>query len=135
MTTTEPGDVWKTYNEAENARDFSAMVRLIAEDLSVTVNGACAVGSAEDDERAMRHLIAVYPDYRRDVEEVVSAGNRAIARWRMVGTAGVATTPNLNVPGCSIVTVAYGRITEAHLYYQGAALDAVLHAAAVRGTP
>jgi ketosteroid isomerase-like protein len=123
---TDAAGVWLAYNVAENAADFAAMGSLVAADLDVTVNGRPAVSSAEDDERAMRELIAVYPDYRREVEEVLGAGNRAVARWRMVGTPASAELPPLDVPGCSVITVEDGRITRAHLYYQGAALDEVL---------
>lgn len=122
-----PDQVWQAYNDAENARDFQTMAQLVARDLVVTVNGEPAVSSAEDDDRAMRHLTGAYPDYRRDLIEVLRSGDRAVARWRMLGTP--VNGPHLDVPGCSIVTVEEGRITEAHLYYYSAALDAVLSAA------
>jgi ketosteroid isomerase-like protein len=126
---TDAAGVWLAYNVAENAADFAAMGRLVAADLDVTVNGRPAVSSAEDDERAMRELMAVYPDYRREVDEVLGTGDRAVARWRMVGTPASAELPPLDVAGCSVITVEDGRITRAHLYYQGAALDEVLRAA------
>jgi ketosteroid isomerase-like protein len=129
MTST-PAAVWLAYNEAENRRDHAAMGALIATDLSVTVNGRPAVASAEDDLRAMRTLVETYPDYRREVEEVIDVGNRAAARWRMLGTPVAEGVQPLEVPGCSIVTVEDGVITAAHLYYQGEALDAALEAAA-----
>jgi ketosteroid isomerase-like protein len=121
--------IWLAYNVAENAADFAAMGSLVAADLDVTVNGRPAVASAEDDERAMRELMAVYPDYRREVEEVLGSGDRGVARWRMVGSPASPELPPLDVPGCSVITTADGRITRAHLYYQGAALDEVLRAA------
>jgi ketosteroid isomerase-like protein len=126
---TDAAGVWLAYNVAENAADFAGMGNLVAADLDVTVNGRPAVSSAEDDERAMRELMAVYPDYRREVDEVLGTGDRAVARWRMVGTPASAELPPLDVPGCSVITVEDGRITRAHLYYQGAALDEVLRAA------
>jgi hypothetical protein len=129
MSTT-PASVWLAYNEAENRRDHAAMAALIAADLSVTVNGRPAVASAEDDLRAMRQLVSTYPDYRREVEEIIDVGIRAAARWRMLGTPVAEGIPPLDVPGCSIVTVADGVITDAHLYYQGEPLDAALAAAA-----
>jgi ketosteroid isomerase-like protein len=121
--------VWLAYNAAENVADFTGMGSLVTADLDVTVNGRPAVASAEDDERAMRHLMAVYPDYRREVDEVIGSGDRAVARWRMVGTATAPGVPALDVPGCSVIRVQEGRIAQAHLYYQGAALDEVLGAA------
>ena len=126
---TDAAGVWLAYNVAENAADFAAMGSLVASDLDVTVNGRPAVSSAEDDERAMRELMAFYPDYSREVDEVLGTGDRAVARWRMVGTPASAELPPLDVPGCSVITVEDGRITRAHLYYQGAALDEVLRSA------
>ncbi len=125
----QAGDIWLAYNVAENASDYEGMMRLVAPDLAVTVNGQPAVSSAADDERAMRELKRTYPDYHRVVDEVLSAGDRAVARWQMVGTPTQETTPALRVHGCSVVRVRHGVMTEAHLYYDGAALDAVLDAA------
>ncbi|CCH77469.1 hypothetical protein BN12_20012 [Nostocoides japonicum T1-X7] len=121
--------VWLAYNEAENSSDYPAMMALIAPDLAVTVNGRPAVSSAEDDERAMRALKQAYPDYRRDVEEVIGAGDRAVARWRMIGSPASPDLAPLDVPGCSVVRTVGEVMVEAYLYHDGAALDAVLEAA------
>ncbi len=121
--------IWLAYNRAENDGDFTAMMRLIAGDLAVTVNGRPAVASADDDERAMRELKSLYPDYRRKVDEVIPAGERATVRWRMLGTAIRPDVAELQVAGCSVVRAVGGVLTEAHLYYQGAALDDALASA------
>ena len=123
---TDAKAVWLSYNTAENASDFDTMMRLVAPDLKVTVNGRAAVASAADDERAMRELKATYPDYRRQVEEVLGFGDRAVARWRMLGTPERSGAPTLQIHGCSVVRVVGDVMTEAHLYYEGATLDAVL---------
>lgn len=120
------GTTWLKYNAAENSQDGAAMNALIDANLRVTVNGYDAVGSAQDDDRAMRQLATWYPDYRREVVEVLDFGDRAVVRWRMVGTSQDAETPDLDVHGCSVIRAASGVISEAHLYYSGAALDAAL---------
>ncbi|YCH06391.1 nuclear transport factor 2 family protein [Arthrobacter sp. alpha11c] len=122
--TTQPNKVWEAYNEAENTRDFTAMAQLVAPDISITVNGIKSVSSAEEDQSEMRHVMEIYPDYRRILVEILSFGNRAVARWQMLGSSP--TAPDLNATGCSIVTVKYGQITDAYLYYDSAALDSVL---------
>ena len=123
-------EIWLAYNAAENDRHFDRMLALVSPDLTVTVNGRPAVASAEEDETAMRALIAVYPDYRREVEEVISIDHRAVARWRMRGTSSTRSQwDDLDVAGCSVVTCRDGRIVDAALYYDGAALDRVLHEA------
>ncbi|PKV95389.1 SnoaL-like protein [Amycolatopsis echigonensis] len=122
--------IWLAYNSAENVGDFETMGALVAADLDVAVNGQPAVGSAQDDSDAMRELRAVYPDYRRQVDETLAVGDRAVVRWRMSGTSSRPGVPDLDVAGCSIVTVTNGVLSSAYLYYDGATLDAVLEAAA-----
>ncbi|MTD12906.1 hypothetical protein GIS00_02965 [Nakamurella sp. YIM 132087] len=126
MTGQDAASIWLAYNVAENRADFATMSTLVAPDLVATVNGVPAVSSAEEDERAMRRLLEQYPDYRREVVEVIAAGERATARWRMRGTPADPAHPVLDVQGCSIVTAADGVMTGAALYYQGDALDASL---------
>jgi ketosteroid isomerase-like protein len=121
-----PAEIYRAYNDAENAHDLVAAEQLVAPDLSVEVNGKAAVGSAEDDRAANAALLACYPDYHRRIVGAVVDGDRAAVRWRMLGTPATDGLEPLDVHGCSFVTVADGRITEAALYYDGAALDAVL---------
>jgi predicted ester cyclase len=122
----EPAAVYAAYNAAENAKDFPAMAKLVSADLRVEVNGRVAVSSAAEDQRAMLELFRTYPDYRREIEEIVVASDRATVRWRMRGTAANAGVDTLNVSGCSVVSVRGGQLTHAFLYYEGAALSAVL---------
>jgi predicted ester cyclase len=122
----EPAAVYAAYNDAENAKNFPAMTKLVSADLRVEVNGQVAVSSADEDQRAMLELFCTYPDYRREIEEILVAGDRATVRWRMWGTAGIDGIKPLDVSGCSVVSVRGGQITHAFLYYEGAALNAVL---------
>ena len=122
----EPAAVYAAYNDAENAKDFPAMARLVSAGLRVEVNGRVEVSSADEDQRAMLELLRTYPDYRREIEEFVVAGDRATVRWRMRGTAGIDGQDALDVSGCSVVSVHRGQITQAFLYCDGAVLDAVL---------
>ncbi|UKD57060.1 nuclear transport factor 2 family protein [Amycolatopsis sp. FU40] len=122
--------IWLAYNSAENAGDFEGMGALVSADLEVAVNGHPALGSAHDDLEAMHGLRAVYPDYRRQVDETLAFGDRVVVRWRMSGASDRPDVPDLDVAGCSVVTVANGVLSSAYLYYDGAALDAVLEAAA-----
>jgi predicted ester cyclase len=121
-----PAAVYAAYNDAENANDLPAMANLVSAALRVEVNGRVAVSSADEDQRAMLELFRTYPDYRREIEEIVAAGDRVTVRWRMRGIAGIGGVDALDVPGCSVVSVRGGQITEAFLYFEGAALNAVL---------
>ncbi|WP_255953845.1 nuclear transport factor 2 family protein [Streptomyces odontomachi] len=120
---------WLAYNAAENARDLAAMAALVAAELRATVNGRPAVSSAEDDAAAMDRLLCTYPDYRREVVEVIDAGERGTVRWRMTGrpAPGSGVAP-LDVAGCSVLTARGGRIVEAHLYHDGTGLHEIVTA-------
>lgn len=128
---TSPAEVYTAYNEAENRHDLEASTALVAPDLVVTVNGRPVVSSAEDDRIAMAQLLARYPDYRRELDEVLAVRDRVIVRWRMIGTPVEASVPRLEVAGCSIVRAEGGRLVEAYLYYDGKPLDDALHEAAL----
>lgn len=125
---TDPASVYRAYNSAENRQDVEAAAALVSPELKVEVNGRQAISSSEDDRAANAELLRRYPDYHREVVDVVGDGDRAAVRWRMRGTAAEAGIEPLDVHGCSVVTVHEGRITSAFLYYDGAALDAVLGA-------
>jgi hypothetical protein len=112
----EAAGIWLAYNEAAAADDFERMAQLVAPGLAVTDNGVPALGSAADDEVAMRQLRHDYPDYRREVVEVIPAGERATVRWRMTGSPRDPSAAPMDISGCSIVRVEGGVITEAHLY-------------------
>jgi len=127
-----PASLWLAYNEAENRQDFERMGELVAPALAATINGRAAVGSAEEDEVAMRALLAAYPDYRREVVEVLEIGDRVVARWRMRGTPADAASPVLDVAGCSIVSARDGVMVAADLYCDASELDRIT-AEAVQG--
>lgn len=119
--------IYRAYNDAENAHDLEATTALVTDDLVVAINGIPQLSSGADDERANAALFATYPDYRREVLEVIAEGDRGAIRWRMVGTpAAGLDIPALDLHGCSIVEIRDGRLARAHLYVDRAALEAVL---------
>ena len=121
--------VYRDYNAAENDHDLARAAALVTPDLTVEVNGRPAIGSAEEDARANAELLSCYPDYHRDIIEIVSTGERAAVRWRMSGTpvAEVADTLGvLDLHGCSVIEVIDGRIATASLYFDRGVLDALL---------
>lgn len=119
--------VYRLYNNAENAHDVDATRRLVDDALEVTINGILQLASGKADGQANSDLFEAYPDYSREVLEVVVSGDRGTVRWRMVGTPAVGTNrPPLDLHGCSIVTVREGRITQAHLYADTTILATIL---------
>lgn len=123
----EAEDVYRAYNAAENAHDITATTALVAPDLQVAINGRERLASGEEDAVANARLFAAYPDYRRDIIEVIAEGERAAVRWRMVGSPAKDSGPDaLDLHGCSIVEARAGRLTRAYLYVDEASLAAVL---------
>jgi len=118
--------IWIAYNDAANRGDHDLAARYIAPDLGVLINGAPGVASAEEDRAVQSELIRCYPDYTRAFLGGLEDGDRAAVEWRMQGTpAGDVDLPPLDVPGCSLIRCADGRIVEARLYHPTGALDRI----------
>jgi ketosteroid isomerase-like protein len=129
-----PRDIWLAYDAASNRGDADAAAAFIAPDLVVLVNGAPAISSAEEDRAVQTELIRCYPDYARAFVGALEDGDRATVEWRMHGTpAPGVDLPPLDVPGCSVLRCADGRIVEARLYHPTGALDRVADRALGRG--
>ena len=121
--------VYRSYVEAETRRDEEGMTAMLAPDISIELNGVPALGSAAEDAAAMAALFAAYPDYHREILEIVGEGPTAAARWRMVGhpRADLAgRLPVIDIRGCSVVTVTGGRMTHAYVWSPSGALERVL---------
>jgi steroid delta-isomerase-like uncharacterized protein len=126
---TTAAEVYRAYVAAETRRDREAMVALLAPDVVIEVNGRATLGSADEDAEAMAVLFDAYPDYRRELVEVIEQEGRAAARWRMVGTPRpelAGQLSELDIHGCSFVVVADGRITEAYVWSPSDALESIL---------
>ena len=131
MSTPEPTAeaVYRAYIEAERRRDEAAMGALLASDIVIELNGRPALDSAEDDAAAMAALFDAYPDYQRELIEVIGEGSRAAARWRMVGHPRPELAdrlPELDIRGCSFVVVEDGRRTEAYVWSPAGVIERIL---------
>lgn len=121
--------IYRRYNIAENRHDSIGTTLLVAPDLFVEVNGAEQVASAEEDTQAMEELYGSYPDYRRDILEIIDAGDRATVLWSMRGTPSnslVEFIEPLDVKGVSVVTGDGNVLTRAALFFEGRALESAL---------
>ena len=122
-------EVYRAYVEAETARDEAAMTALLAPDIEIELNGVAALASADEDAAAMAALFEAYPDYHREIIEILEQGSRAAARWRMVGHPRpelAERLPVIDIRGCSIVSVQDGRMTAAYVWSPSEALERVL---------
>ena len=126
--------VYRRYNLAENQHDSLGTMQLVATDLHVEVNGVVQVASAADDAKAMDELYASYPDYRREILEIIEAGDRATVLWRMRGTPSevfVRVLEPLDVRGVSVVTGNGRVLTHASLFFESTTLNSVLASAKI----
>ena len=122
-----PADIYRAYIAAENAGDRPGMEEWLSADLTVEVNGVATLADRAADAAATAALLAHYPDYYREVHEVLVDGDRLAARWTMRGTPPPgAAWPQLELHGCTVATVCGGRIVAASLYADGEALDRAL---------
>lgn len=120
-------EIYRAYNAAENAHDIRATAALVTADLSVSINGIAQLSSGAQDNAANAALFAAYPDYHREVVEIIPSGNRGTVRWVMRGTSAPGSDlPDLELPGCSVVTIRDGRLASAHLYADMRALERIL---------
>ena len=121
--------VYRAYVDAETRRDEAAMSAALAADVAIELNGKSALASADEDTAAMAALFEAYPDYHREIIEIIGEGSRAAARWRMLGhprpeLAG--RLPLIDIRGCSVVVVEGGRMTEAYVWSPAGVLEEVL---------
>jgi predicted ester cyclase len=129
MSMDTAADVYRAYVAAETRRDDDGMAAMLAPDVVIELNGKPALGSADEDAAAMVALFDAYPDYQRELIEVIGEGSRAAARWRMVGHPRpelVDRLPELDICGCSFVVVKDGRMTEAHVWSPEGVIEQIL---------
>ena len=122
-------EIYRRYNVAENKHDSTSTSSLIATDLYVEVNGVAQVASAVDDAESMDQLYKSYSEYRREILEIIEAGDRATVLWRMKGTpvdALVGVLEPLDVRGISVVTGNGRVLTRASLFFESTVLSSVL---------
>lgn len=131
MTTTDmsPADVYRAYIAAEAAGDKAGMGALLAPGIKIEMNGRPAFESAAEDAAAVTVLFDAYPDYRRELIEVIEQGDVAAARWRMVGSPSPEFADRLgelDIAGCSIVEVRDGRMVKAYVWSPDGVIEAIV---------
>ena len=122
-------DVYRAYVEAEARRDDEAMRARLAPTITIELDGGPALGSADEDAKAMAALFDAYPDYHREIIDIFEQGSRAAARWRMVGHPRpdlAERLPVIDIRGVSVVTVEQGRMTEAFVWSPSGVLERIL---------
>lgn len=129
MTDLTPEGVVRSYFEALNARDFARAAGPIAEDCEWTSvatekthRGPAAIVAG------LREFVASFPDWRVDLERVITAGTIVVVEWDTSGTFEKpfrGQQPNgrrFRRRGCAVADVEGGRIVRYRDYYDRATL-------------
>lgn len=138
LTPAAAEDVYRRYIDGENARDRTAMETCLSPTMTVSINGVDQLADRDADAAATDRLLAMYPDYRREIRHLGSYVDAksvvVVAEWTMVGHVPANTTgasaPDLDIAGCTaaVVAVEAGRavIVSARLYTDPHALAHIL---------
>jgi predicted ester cyclase len=118
--------IYRRYNEAENLHDWDTTSKLLSPEIQVAVNGLLAVSSPEEDSHAMKTLVTMFPDYRREIVQIICNEDRASIRWQMTGTSSLNPVGNLSVEGVSLIRTFQETIVEAFLFADSDELDKTL---------
>jgi predicted ester cyclase len=97
-------DFYRNYIAAANARDFAAIVNVVAE--SVTLNGAAV--KREDIIAEFKGLVNAVPDFTWNIVDLVVEEDRIAARLRNTGTPESTTFFGQNPNGKSVTFTEFG---------------------------
>lgn len=132
--------VYRRYIAGENARDRAAMQDCLSPTMTVSINGIAQLADREADAAATDRLLAMYPDYRREIRHLGTYTEHGtvvvVAEWTMsgrgtaAGSSGPVPVPDLDVAGCTAAVVGIEAdravIVSARLYTDPLALAHVL---------
>jgi steroid delta-isomerase-like uncharacterized protein len=125
---TDPESVARAYFDAVARRDLDAMVAPWEPGASDVIHGVVEMRVPEDLRSWFGNLFAAMPDFRFEVLDVMSTGEKAAVRWHATGTfTGAARFEGLlangaaiDLQGCDVLTVRDGRIQRNDAYMNGA---------------
>lgn len=132
MPATQPstaaGAVARAYFEAVAARDLDRMVDFYVPGGTGEIHGLVSL-TAPDTYRAwFGNLFAAFPDFRFEILDLVSEGDKAAVRWHATGTFdGTArfegmdpTGAKVDLTGFDLLTIRNGKIQRNDAYMNGA---------------
>ncbi|HET9476157.1 MAG TPA: ester cyclase [Dehalococcoidia bacterium] len=123
MTEDRNMTVVRDLNRAENAHDLDGIFALMHEDVVWESNVLpTPVVGREADRQINEALFRAFPDYHREIEQLIASGDYVVMRWRMTGThrgewnAVPATNRPIDVHGCTVFEIRDGKEAHAWLY-------------------
>ncbi|HEY0392460.1 MAG TPA: nuclear transport factor 2 family protein [Solirubrobacterales bacterium] len=125
---TDTAGVARGYFEAVGRRDLDAMTAFYEPGGTGEIYGLVELEVPHSYRTWFGNLFQAFPDFKLEIIEVVSAGEKAAVRWRATGVFdGTARFEGLNpngarieVQGCDVLTVRDGLIQRNDAYMNGA---------------
>ena len=142
-TTADTADVARSYLEAVGRRERDAQMRFYAPDAEVQIHGAIGPAGMEEMRGFFGQLFDAFPDFKLEVLDIASTGDKAAVRWRATGTFnGSASFMGLNptgraieMEGMDMVWVRDGKVARIEAYMDGMTLGRQLGALPPKDSP
>jgi len=140
--TSEVGAVARAYFEAVAARDLDAMVGFWEPGGTGEIHGLVELTAPHTHRAWFGNLFAAMPDFRFEILDIVSEGERAAVRWRATGSFNGSTRfegmeptgAKVDITGCDLVTIRDGKIQRNEAYLNGAQMAQQLGALPATGS-
>lgn len=118
MSIEETKNIVHRYQEIYNRNDLERLTEVVSEDLRTPNIMPGVPHGLEGAKAAHRIMLAGFPDYQTNIEDIVAEENKAAARIKMTGThtgefMGIPPTgKRISFTGIYIVRIADGKIVE-----------------------
>lgn len=144
--TSQPSDaasVARAYFEAIGARDTAAMMSFWEPGGIGDIHGLVQLRAPGEYAAWFGNLFAAVPDWRMEILDLVTEGEKAAVRWRATGTFdGTArfegmlpTGAEIDITGFDLLTIREGRIQRNEAYLNGSEMAQQLGALPPSGSP
>ena len=119
--------IGKAYFDAVAARDVDAMTAFWEPGGTDELHGLASLRAPEGIRDWFANTFRAVPDFRMEVVDLVSTGEKVAVRWHMTGTftgdarfeGAIATGAKIDITGCDMLTVRDGKIVHNDAYMNG----------------
>jgi steroid delta-isomerase-like uncharacterized protein len=118
MSIEEAKNILRRYQEIYNSNDLERLTEVVSEDLLTPHIMPGVPHGLEGAKAAHQIMLAGFPDYQTNIEDIVAEENKAAARIKMTGThtgefMGIPPTgKRISFTGMYMVRIANGKIVE-----------------------
>jgi steroid delta-isomerase-like uncharacterized protein len=124
---TDAAAIGKAYFDAVAARDPDAMAACWEPGHIDEIHGLASLRAPEEVREWFANMFRAVPDFRMEVVDLVTTGDKVAVRWHMTGTfsgdakfeGAIATGAKIDITGCDMLTVSDGKIVHNDAYMNG----------------